>query len=518
MPYLVAAVVAILVTIKLVQVIKHAITKLSDGIDAAGHGLAASISNGAADTWQAASVVLLWIAWGGLALVGVWALAWLVSEGCYLVRDRRNYDAWLLLTGHHVAVALATPGPWAASVLPPPPPRPGIGDRRDHPLSLRPPLPRVLREALTGMRKDNSRGGAAADVRGQWRHFRAAGYASAAGALPARLHVRDQLEQIRENISASRAAPHPDRTIVLPGATSHRDTGLARGVTVSEPPADCPDERIGRTAVRSGAGQVRAEDVRGLQIGRGNHQLNVYTFDVQTPKIDLAARLEDPDVIGLVHVLACDPTDERARQRLITAIAPGGWGLGGPRSHLRITTLRSGITDRSSLFDGFTIFADVQGVQVGDNSRQRNEFVYTVAPTGSGRDLLQDNPGLARALVNCACPLPGGGSQSELNRQLQESMAHLPLRPGDGVQRSVHVDAPGPGQTLTIRRADGVSVGPNSRVEQQRRIRAAAVWARRVDRQSAVYTTGVTIAAAASVTGVEASRITSPGFSTGVGP
>jgi hypothetical protein len=100
-----------------------------------------------------------------------------------------------------------------------------------------------------------------------------------------------------------------------------------------------------------------------------------------------------------------------------------------------------------SWLSGLVMFSAAEGVQVGDGNSQRNEFVYTVAPAASARTLLAGNRRLAKALVDCACPAPGGSDHTQLDRILRDILISLPVNPMDGIDRSRHYDCPAMGQT-----------------------------------------------------------------------
>jgi len=104
------------------------------------------------------------------------------------------------------------------------------------------------------------------------------------------------------------------------------------------------------------------------------------------------------------------------------------------------------------------------GVQVGDHGFQRNDFHYVVTGRVETRDLLTTNPNLAQEILNAVVPREERGWASILRPSPQASVGVRrqvrdldlsSLVSGLGVQ----VGPPDPGQLLTIRASDGVTVG-----------------------------------------------------------
>ena len=243
-------------------------------------------------------------------------------------------------------------------------------------------------------------------------------------------------------------------------------TADATDVPGADRASEPPGERRGR---------IEASEVRGILIGSGNRQENLYIWTVEMPPIDLAERLKSADVRTAVQALAADPADSVARQHLLSKIAPEHW-LSAPTTKLQVAQLgRPGVSTSDSPLG--TLFLRVSGLQVGDGNIQRNEFTYAVAPTADAADLLRAHPKLAKALIDCAFPDEGSGDVATVNAALRDALEHAKVVPNDNIGRTEHREMPGPGEVLRLRNIDGVSVGSGSSQQREDEIKVDGVTA-----------------------------------------
>jgi hypothetical protein len=195
-----------------------------------------------------------------------------------------------------------------------------------------------------------------------------------------------------------------------------------------------------------------------VQIGSRNKQKNSNIWRLRTPPIDLAKRLEEPDVRAAVDRLAANPRDRTTRHDLVRKLAPAGWPLGGNTHELRVNVVGPGECSSTSLH-GTTL---LQNVQIGDDVSQDNTFTYTVTPKVEVRKLVNSDRRLAKSLVDCAIPTSGQANPGALDEALRNALKRAEIDPKDGIARGVKAEMPDPGEVLHIRNSDGVCIGPKN--------------------------------------------------------
>lgn len=272
-------------------------------------------------------------------------------------------------------------------------------------------------------------------------------------------------KEVQRYLQRIRPRPVPERTfgvkpteVVKPsdltGPNADRQTERSNGVVASWDVRELPTD-----------GNVRIVVVgtRGAQIGKNNEQLNLREYRIEKPKIDLEEVFGRPTVQEELLRFAENPDDAAARQRLEHAlsavpITPGG---------LNDSILNDSAVASSSYKDGSwawidktVIIIDSQGVQIGDHSRQRNSFVYTISPEIDAFSLLAENPKIVRALVDLVNPELSKNTSAlrdEISDALQESVQKASASHPD---RGVKFELPLPGQILRVTNVDGVVIGP----------------------------------------------------------
>jgi hypothetical protein len=502
-PYLIAAVILILLLIGifrlLLYILHEIVLGVTSALDGIGHGLVAA----ARFLVMAVPEIFEAVAAAGL----LWVACWLVSETWYYWRDSRADQRWFEAIGPRIAVAMGSGGSRNVALLAVPPRPTAFGQGKEHPLTV--PIPSVL-QGLVDMLTHPSKLGVELPAvthgsgvpagrpsvlsPGARQEPRGAAHRKIPERLQAEavenlnwLPVIAQLSRMRDLVDAGAymsasvlvIAEEPASPGLAPGITREvRGTRDAPGAAfwASRPGRAAEDwlaKRQAEPAEICEQGRVVVRNSDGTQVGVDNKQYNFYTWEVATPRISsLAERLEDPDVAEVVGRLAHDPQDRKARRELLHRIAPGGLRLGGPTSMLRVSVLNARTTRSGSWLDGTVFFRDVSHGQIGDRNTQRNEFVYAVTPTASARELLADNPRLAKVLIDCAFPPRDQPDLTKLGREFRSVLEAAPLEPSDGRECSVHYEFPRPGTTLEIWAHDGVSVGSRSAISRTDRVTA----------------------------------------------
>jgi hypothetical protein len=499
--YIIGAVILIFVIVEVIRLIIHILTRIMQQLGSVADGIAHAVA-------AAVSVLASVAPWIALAIVAtglLWAACWLAAEVWYLVRDRRAEQEWFAVIGPRIALAMSPGGPHALANLVAPRP-PAFGRGADH--LLTPPIPRLLQRLVdagtraAGLspapdavpRPESDDDAVTMPASSPVTRVRAArrrtttrtpeeGQASVAlHGLPA----FQQLDRVREFVEAGTYVSVSRRVISEPSGnpqraddparTPHALQNQRRVESVASLLGEGGDNHrdIFEEAAAERKGRVIIDESDGVQVGPHNRQINFYTYEVVTPKIeDLASRLNDGDVKKAAGRLAANPADAAARRSLLNALAPGGLWLGGPTTRLRVTALRAGPTHSGSWLNGTVLFRDVSHGQVGAGNTQRNNFVYAVAPDNARR-ILAGNRDLAKALIDCAFPERGHGDFARLGRTFKSTLEGTRVK-DDGRIRSEHYKFPNPGETLHIRAHDGVSVGPGSTITRHDEVIATPV-------------------------------------------
>lgn len=203
---------------------------------------------------------------------------------------------------------------------------------------------------------------------------------------------------------------------------------------------------------------VAVRDVRGMQIGDHNRQVNRFIVHRPDRSLDFRSVLKDSRVREAMTRLAVDPMNKDCRGELMTALrnVPGNDVRSAPLV-LQARDNQPGLWGRLITFD------EVKGLQIGDRNTQHNTFRYTVMGEPTAAALLRGNPALARAVTEYICPPTGRTDVEKLRQNVAETLRNLP----DSVDRTrgAAFSYPRAGVTLTIVRSDGVTVGTRNRMD-----------------------------------------------------
>lgn len=202
---------------------------------------------------------------------------------------------------------------------------------------------------------------------------------------------------------------------------------------------------------------IHLHDVRGVQVGNYNLQVNRFVVRGPDLRLDFEAVLRTGYVKEAMSALMADPANESLRNNLINALrGPTAWQITPEPLVL------SARAERPSFFEGLLAF-DVYGMQEGDGSTQRNTFVYKVVNSPNAADLLRNDHDLARSLADYLCPPDrGADSPDALSRLINEKLKSLP--PEVDRNQGNMLEPPKPGGELRVFRTDGATIGKHNKI------------------------------------------------------
>lgn len=252
--------------------------------------------------------------------------------------------------------------------------------------------------------------------------------------------------------------------------------GGGRFISASTSEAD-PESRLrsatqdvsspGAHLCASGA-QLIAKDVRGLQVGEQNYQLNTYRYEIEPNEVDLVQVFAQPEVQEALHRLAQDPNNPELEQAADQALRGKGANNGLGEVSVSIDKYESFSGQRGFL--SFLFVSRSEGVQVGDNMRQENYFTYQVAPSINAAHLLATDSNLRSQILEGIRAVHSAGAFSDrLSDAVQGSWEAALGVQLDGNQGTIL--RPTAGKTLYAQNLDGVTVGWN--VDQVNEVRSA---------------------------------------------
>ncbi|MCX4856593.1 RIP homotypic interaction motif-containing protein [Streptomyces canus] len=202
---------------------------------------------------------------------------------------------------------------------------------------------------------------------------------------------------------------------------------------------------------------------RGVQIGDDNAQFNTYTYKLQDPTVDFAKVLSDPAVRDALSCLIKDPENDELRAKAREALCAGKWtsrreellDLGS----LGMRSPHSDVTRDLKAMQGFITVRNCRGVQAGNSSYQRNDFIYVCRrATVNASSLLKSHPEVASSLID-AMVTPSQKKWKEPGEKLNAAVRTALNSPEslDAIpDRSINVS---PRITGVLRDHDGVSIG-----------------------------------------------------------
>jgi hypothetical protein len=202
-------------------------------------------------------------------------------------------------------------------------------------------------------------------------------------------------------------------------------------------------------------GRIELIDLRGVQIGDHNFQINRFVARSKTSDIDFEEVLARGEVAAAIRWLQLDPEDGYRRDALVHTLQDQGWLF----ESAPITFLAR--PDGGGLWQALChiVAFDTQGLQIGDHGRQSNTFNYLIPGTVDAQQLLRQSPTLAKALCDLLCPpLNYSPDPAMITRQATEAIEELTIEWTDRA-RGVSHGWPVHQEVLRIKSQDGVSVG-----------------------------------------------------------
>jgi hypothetical protein len=217
-----------------------------------------------------------------------------------------------------------------------------------------------------------------------------------------------------------------------------------------------------RTAeIREGLAPFRvvACNVRGLQVGDHNLQINTYVYEVKQPRVNLSDVLERPQVKLALANLRNDPNSgalRRRADRALASVAPG-W-LSKPGDPVKSVKGTSGGRRYTGSITSFLFVDRSQGIQVGDHVTQRNHYVYTVASSKHVAELLAGRRQVRAAIVDCFCSANQNRAIDALGGQISRSLK-ASVEASRSIRKAGDVYPGFRTGELHIKDVDGVAVG-----------------------------------------------------------
>jgi len=211
-----------------------------------------------------------------------------------------------------------------------------------------------------------------------------------------------------------------------------------------------------------------AHNVRGLQVGNRNLQVNSFTANIKADAVRINDIVAQPDVKRVLAKMDQRPGDSKAANKADKALAH----LRGYNDSVKFAIAKSAhesrVGERGILSGLFLV--NSSGVQFGDNLRQNNYFLYTVVPDVSTARLLADSPQLRAGVIQSySAEGPHASMRKEVASAMDESLRKASLNLADGISRGV-VSRPIPDKTTYLMNIDGATFGYD--VDQRNKIRA----------------------------------------------
>jgi hypothetical protein len=209
-------------------------------------------------------------------------------------------------------------------------------------------------------------------------------------------------------------------------------------------------ERRRPKEVRGAQGPAEVVDSRGVQLGDLRIEEHRYRIGELDP--DLARPSAQSEVAAALAELAANPESEPLRRRMAGRLAgTHEWLRENPG--LDISSARITGQGLGEVFDGVFVWR-AQGAY--------GVFIYLVAPDLQARALLVEDPELARALIQVACPRPGDRHADELPGRLQQAITRLGFTADPARDRTLRLAPPDAAAVLRVRSFAGTA-GPADR-------------------------------------------------------
>jgi hypothetical protein len=293
----------------------------------------------------------------------------------------------------------------------------------------------------------------------------------AAGASPLLKHVRPLPRDVSSSFVPG-IHPLPRR----PEPTVHPPDDIQRTSVEGLGPDSTSDCHSSAETNEDCPYRITARNVRGLQIGERNLQVNTYEYEVERPNIDFEAVLSRAHVREALKALSYDPDNADLQRKTDRLLAQGPLFRKKPELHVEQSTMSS--ERQWSLFEAFIFVRKCEGVQVGNDATQKNRFVYVVAPTVHARQLLADDPSVRAAFIRCVCSTNVARSEDTFRDELAGAL-------GDAILSSPGIRTTGtkirhPYGRVDIADEDGAQVDLGRKGRQENKASAVVVIPRGV--------------------------------------
>lgn len=245
-----------------------------------------------------------------------------------------------------------------------------------------------------------------------------------------------------------------DNLTSTPPAPSPREEQLMR----AKPSAVTGRQDLKPPEFRSYA--ITARNVRGLQIGTRNLQVNSYEYQVDRPNIDFATVLSRAAVREALKALSQNPNNVNLQRKADKLLASGP--LLRKQPDLCVERSEVGNEQRSSVIDAFVFVENSTGVQIGDRATQRNRFLYVVAPTMDAAQLLADDPNVRSAVIDCVCS-PNEAATGDVFRDKLEASLEFAVLNSPDIRTTGDLIRPSRNGIVDVNGGDGVSIGKKGR-------------------------------------------------------
>lgn len=213
-----------------------------------------------------------------------------------------------------------------------------------------------------------------------------------------------------------------------------------------ESPSDLPAESV----------RISARNVRGLQVGHHNMQVNSFEYEVEKIDLNLESFLSRAGVREALANFARQPERQDLRREADRVLGQKPFWRAATELKVEPAVLAESTSER--MIDALLFVENSSGVQVGNHSTQDNKFLYVVASSVDAAQLLADDSELRASVLDCVCGEGSVGLRHELTEALESAILESP----DIRIRGEFIRLPKAGQ-VQIDGSDGVSVGNSNR-------------------------------------------------------
>jgi hypothetical protein len=199
---------------------------------------------------------------------------------------------------------------------------------------------------------------------------------------------------------------------------------------------------------------------RGVQVGQDNRQTNIYSYLLNTRRLDVTAVLRKSGVVQALKLALANPEDPKLREGVVAA-------LGKNRCRFfRHDTINFGKPDQDRLprsvsaelatIEGTIIISKCRGVQLGNSNKQNNTFNYIYRNTTVDIvQLAEQVPAVAITLANLIIDGNTSARTRDLDNALVNALEAYRPPPPAGVRRPALA-------SKVVTGVDGYQAGPHS--------------------------------------------------------